>query len=225
MGCFLGFFRVRFGFVWLDFGSVWLDFGHCIVEFGATELQLACLMVQIECSVLEAVQRLSRMPKELAKRTKDEENGQKWRNKHAKMKPQAASRESTFSELNLVRGISPTPRYIDAIDVCWAINSKHPDASQLVLDVSQDLERRPWSMEVIPTLTKSSDVFAFAVGRTLAPEEHLRALGFDLSKLQLAGLSAGQICDLAGDSMSVGCVAVVQLAAIGALRGVCAASF
>ena len=90
----------------------------------------------------------------------------------------------------------------------------------LVLDTSQDIERKAWGVNRIPTMTRTSDFFAFHRQRALCGAEHLQLLGFNVSLagLDLKGHSAHQLKDLAGDCMAPPSVALVTVSCIAAMR-------
>ena len=55
----------------------------------------------------------------------------------------------------------------------------------LILDLSQNVNRMPWSLG-IRSVTTSSCLFSFALGRVLKAEEHWAALGFPAMAGQLS---------------------------------------
>eukprot|EP00971_Amphidinium_carterae_P353021 6492799-Amphidinium_carterae.5 len=107
-----------------------------------------------------------------------------------------------------------TARVLDCIDICRDVLMLRHDGmfpSSVVLDVSQDISRRAWCIGAVPTITRSSDYFLFDERRFCLGCEHMRLLGFDLSRLDMTGLTDPQARDLAGDSMSLPCCTSVVL--------------
>ena len=116
-------------------------------------------------------------------------------------------------------GLSLTPRVKDAIDLCASIN--RDDTDGLLLDCSQDLQRKPWSKASMMTFTRSSEVFSYSLQRALIGCEYLRILGFPAGTPKMSlpdGVSDAQCKDLAGDAMALPCVTVVELGALIAWR-------
>ena len=101
---------------------------------------------------------------------------------------------------------------MDVIQLAYKATVKAgKDPSQCIVDISQDGSRRPYS-QMCRSITTSSHLFLFAVGRCLTPTEHLNIQGFP--KLSLKGLGDPAVKDLAGESMSPPCITLVILAAL-----------
>ncbi|CAE7788012.1 CHT1 [Symbiodinium sp. CCMP2592] len=75
----------------------------------------------------------------------------------------------------------------------------------LVVDVSQALERKPWGLR---TLLASTSLYSFEHDRLVLPMEGLRLLGFS-TKCLYPSLSQGEIADLVGNAMSLPSVTIV----------------
>ena len=85
----------------------------------------------------------------------------------------------------------------------------------LCIDVSQNVERKPWS-EYFRVLTTNSCIFFLPQGRLLKPSEHFKLLGF--SEEHTAHIrTPGVARDLAGEAMAPPVIATVMLAAAGSL--------
>ena len=128
-----------------------------------------------------------------------------------------------WSQEKPIRGSGQTERLTDCIDLCWQYVSQQGafnSTDEVLLDVSQDLERRPWATNRFPTMTRSTEFFSFTRQRVLAGAEYLQVLGFDVSAsgLKLDKLSQHQLKDLAGDCMAPPSIALTSLACIAAMR-------
>ena len=86
------------------------------------------------------------------------------------------------------------------------------DVRHLFTDLSQSLERRPWSCGTLRAITTSTDLWSHGRGRRVSPQELLGVLGF--VGVSEAGLSPGQLKDLLGECMAVPCVTLVLLSLI-----------
>eukprot|EP00971_Amphidinium_carterae_P006078 119700-Amphidinium_carterae.1 len=110
-----------------------------------------------------------------------------------------------------------TARAKDAINICAALRPEaFNPASSLILDLSQNAHRSPWSIGV-RSITTSSDLFSFDLGRTLTGSEHFKLLGFP--DVQLGKLSQRQMKHLVGEAMSPPAVGSVLLALLLSLDG------
>ena len=152
--------------------------------------------------------------------TTSKQTGDLWRKKHDSVwRSWGLSQSEKWADAHLVRGVSQSARVVDCINICHAYHVKQCGSSKDVLiDTSQDIERRPWGVRSMGTLTRSSDIFSFNNQRSLAPLEYLRCLGFDIASLKLHDVSPGQIQDMAGDAMGAPCISLVLLSAIAAQR-------
>ena len=116
-------------------------------------------------------------------------------------------------------GLGTSKRVHDAVNLCAEHHEAEGfDIKRVVVDVSQDMLRRPWSADSFPTLTRSSEIFVYARERALIGTEHLQVCGFQASALDLSCVSQSQQKDLAGDGMAVPSVTLVVLAAIAVLQ-------
>ena len=82
---------------------------------------------------------------------------------------------------------------------------------QVIVDVSQDASRKPWSVGC-RSLTTSSTLFSFSRGRIIRPREHQRIMGFPL--MSLPNFPEGVWRDLCGEAMAVPSVTLVTLCAV-----------
>ena len=115
-------------------------------------------------------------------------------------------------------GLSLTSRVTDCINLCASLQQ---DTQDLYLDVSQDLQRKPWSKKSLATLTRSSEVFSYDRCRSLVGHEYLRALGFPAGSPEMIipeGTTDAQLKDLAGDAMALPAVSLVETALLLASR-------
>ena len=165
----------------------------------------------------------------LAALSKDKENakrGQLWKDKHRVLREKLGVKDEPgrgmerWTSSHEVLGVTAgADRVLDAIDLCHSacsLGSKDGEGAALrgpiVLDVSQDMSRRPWSVGQVPTMTRTSEFFLYHQSRLATGGEHLRLLGFNSESLDFGRLSPGQLKDLAGDGMGVPCVSVVTCA-------------
>ena len=129
------------------------------------------------------------------------------------------------------RGLRCTARVEGLIDVAIALSKgrrsedrmpsmahDHRDQQELFIDISQDVDRRPWSSPGLRSVTTSSEFFSLRHKRLLLPIEHYQLLGFaPLRNPQDSKVSATQHRDLSGEAMSP---PVVALAILGVLSQV-----
>ena len=165
------------------------------------------------------------MLKKLSKPSNGKENGdcKKWPAKHASLRAKLQASGPTrerYSSCHDVRGFS-NARTLDAIDVCYeATSSAQQEQHQcVILDTSQDLGRLPWGKGVIPTLTRSSDLYFYPQHRAIAGLEHLRVLGFHTDELDFSASPDTALRDLSGDSMAVPVVSLMAVALILVMQG------
>ena len=103
------------------------------------------------------------------------------------------------------------------IDIVESLSAR-PDnqGARFYIDVSQDVQRRPWTLNWLRSLTTSTELFAMAEDRLLIPEEHYRLLGYP-PDINLDNLSKLAKKDLAGEAMSPASVGLILLCALNAL--------
>ena len=79
-------------------------------------------------------------------------------------------------------------------------------------DISQDHSRQPWTNQVgVKCITSSSDIYSFALGRTLAPIEHSRLQG---RRFPMSGtLRQSEYRAIYGEGMHAACLSAVIYAA------------
>lgn len=110
----------------------------------------------------------------------------------------------------------PSARARDCINVGYAFHTKRATstreaeamAEDLLCDVSQNVDRKPWACK-FGTFTTSCEYYSYGLDRMIFEEEKFALLGFDVRKLNLHGISAGSLRDVAGEAMAVPCVAMV----------------
>ena len=123
-----------------------------------------------------------------------------------------------FCSGHSLKALHATDRIVDLINLCWQFHAKCMEpVHSLVVDVSQDAERKAWSLHHFPTLTTSSELFFYKRSRALVGQEYLAILGFDIHTLALP-VSHSQMKDLAGDAMSPACIGLVSAACLAILK-------
>ena len=85
----------------------------------------------------------------------------------------------------------------------------HADLTAILVDVSQDGGRRPWSGH-LRSMTTSSCFYSFSADRLLVGSEHMNIMGFP-SHLNLQHLSESAVKDLIGEAFSLPTTSVVVL--------------
>ena len=109
-----------------------------------------------------------------------------------------------------LRGLNLSERLSDLVSV--AVEASHgtsepEEVEDIIIDLSQDVLRRPWTNGHCRSLTTSSDLFSVKRRRVVLPGEHFRLLGFP--SLNLHMLSLAKQRDLSGEAMSPACMGVV----------------
>eukprot|EP00971_Amphidinium_carterae_P333518 6468300-Amphidinium_carterae.6 len=156
-----------------------------------------------------------------------------WRQKHLEVKQKLGLLDceipawTDHKKLGLVQDLD---RLRDCINTCYAVHhqketkaGKTPTDGVLfpfnqVLDLSQGLDRSPWSTNV-RSICGGSNLYIFQQQRCLRPSEHLELLGWpaELATRKTEKLKHAQVRDLAGESMALPCVALANLALIAVL--------
>ena len=103
----------------------------------------------------------------------------------------------------------------DLINIAWFRSTKdltnpvHITAVRdcLLVDISQDISRRPWSNR-LGTFTTSAQIYSFRLGRVLLEEEKFYFLGFPRNT-KFSSLSMHALRDLSGDAMALPSVTMV----------------
>ena len=107
-------------------------------------------------------------------------------------------------------GLSSAERVHDLVNVAVESTVKgigDEPMPDLIVDVSQDVGRRPWTVDACRSLTTSSELLSVARRRVVVPREHFLLLGFP--QVDLQGLSWACQRDLAGEAMSPAAVGFV----------------
>ena len=144
----------------------------------------------------------------------------KWITKHRRLREQWGLTDvrGAWSARHDLKGVSPSSRVVDCIDLCWQYHQKKGEVPPTLLtDVSQDVERKPWSGGTFPTLTTSSEIYCYAQDRMVLGLEHAAALGFDLSTFK-APVPNSTLKELTGDGMACPAVALIAASCLVALR-------
>ena len=132
---------------------------------------------------------------------------QKWRSVHERTLADAglALGADKWSSTHALVGVPKAERYTSLIDIVWALHLKkggRPDDPALYCDISQNLERLPFSSHC-RALTRSSLVYSYRHDRVLVGRDHLSLLGFDPARFSnMDRFSQKAQKDLAGDAMS-----------------------
>ena len=139
---------------------------------------------------------------------KAERREPKWKSEHMAFQAE--------HELNLENAWSETHekpdvglRELQLIDLCWSFNVKKCNdveeiaalEKELVCDISQSLNRMPWSRACVRSMISASRFFKFSRNRVLHPHEHFALLGFT-EVSSACGLSNTDLYDLASQAMS-----------------------
>eukprot|EP00971_Amphidinium_carterae_P315173 6264523-Amphidinium_carterae.1 len=139
----------------------------------------------------------------------DEADDGKWKSRHADMLRKASVTDWTsdmFDRFDYT-GFNTT-RQQDLIRTVFLIlEQEHgrEQAKTYFVDVSQDIRRKKWSQSCT-TITTSTSLFSYAVGRKVAPQELLQLLGF--CNIKLENLSGNEIKSLAGEAMAMPSIAL-----------------
>ena len=117
-----------------------------------------------------------------------------------------------------LRGVSLSERLADLLNVSIETthgSSQPEEVEDLIVDMSQDIKRRPWSVGYCRSLTTSSDLYTAKRGRVVIPLEHFRLLGFP--PISLTHLSFAKQRDLSGEAMSPVQMGIVLSVGLGCL--------
>eukprot|EP00929_Paragymnodinium_shiwhaense_P016317 TRINITY_DN12459_c0_g1_i5.p3 TRINITY_DN12459_c0_g1~~TRINITY_DN12459_c0_g1_i5.p3 ORF type:complete len:149 (-),score=26.73 TRINITY_DN12459_c0_g1_i5:738-1184(-) len=123
-----------------------------------------------------------------------------------------------------------TTREVALVNTCWqwacsthlppyGTMTKDELEQLLVVDRSQCIERRPWSLG-LKTMMTTSKPFLFSRKGEAVPAEHFLALGFPKHLDFCSRLGHTKLRELAGDCMSMPCVTQIILAMMRAMAEV-----
>lgn len=126
-----------------------------------------------------------------------------------------------WSDTASFAGMSVKPRTKDLIDIaCFACTKGVVDESErkrikqrLMVDISQGISRRPWSMNTC-TFTTSAELYSFDLDRLITEKEKFIMLGFPRSTTCFDGVSVSALRDLCGDAMAIPSVTMVMYSAL-----------
>lgn len=142
-----------------------------------------------------------------------------WRRADAKMRSSkglgtVSSRE--WSSSALMQHVGRTERVYSIIDTCWdmhsAPNMRESIASELFVDVSQNIDQGFFSSSHLKTSTTSQELYSFGRDRMLLAQEYLNILG--MPPCNLDGLTSRQVRDLAGEAFALPVVTLLTTALI-----------
>ena len=136
-----------------------------------------------------------------------------WRALPSSQRHSDSAKWSFSRNLLLVSG----KREQDVIDYAWAIEEKNGHEG-LFIDVSQSASRRPWSRG-LRSMVSSSSFYSYESDRQLVGAEHLLLLGWTESIVGRfpSTLTQARLKCLAGEAMSLPCVALVLVSVLTAL--------
>eukprot|EP00971_Amphidinium_carterae_P168378 3336210-Amphidinium_carterae.2 len=145
-----------------------------------------------------------------------------WATEHEKLKASWGIDDNVpkWSVSKQLRLAPATLRVRDLIDLAYAKFYKSlPSEQQIedtlpacpfIVDVSQSLQRKPWS-DRVRSMCSGSCFYVYSEDRCLVPKEHLMLLGWH-SSVRTSSLTDTQIRDLSGESMGSACVCIAALA-------------
>ena len=129
--------------------------------------------------------------------------------------------ELSWSKEKKLTGLAKVPRVVEAVDIAYlryhaaevaAGRANRSDSKLLAcpwfLDTTQCISRKA-HCDHIRGMCSSSVFYSFALDRILTPKEHLLALGWGEGALNLTPVTQAQVRELAGESMSVPCIALL----------------
>ena len=135
-----------------------------------------------------------------------------WPDKHKAWRKQHNLPEvmlQKWSNQALLQGLGKplSSREVDLIDTCYAFLTSSREADEVkqnaVVDVSQSLDRTPWCMGKVRSLTTSSRFYVFACDMMLTAEHLFALLGFGEVNLEPFHGRMSAASDLAAEAMSV----------------------
>ena len=109
--------------------------------------------------------------------------------------------------------VPQSPRMREAIDLAWPSRLVGSRPLPFFIDLSQCASRRRWG-QMLPCLTTSSVFYSYEDDRVLSKEAHLILQGFPVDDLVLTGLTPSNVGDLAGEAMSLPCLATILIAVV-----------
>ena len=144
---------------------------------------------------------------------KSDKKQEKWKQKSEALRRRLAVREtSNWCGRKTLFGVPDNERTRDLINVAADVmEQRHGSAENVFIDCSQDVDRQPWGP--LRSITTSTEIYSTTLDRMLVPREHFLLLGF-ASEISLQHCSARAARDLAGESMSPACIALIQVAVI-----------
>ena len=114
------------------------------------------------------------------------------------------------SFLATARRLDASERVRLVIDLSYIIMKRHTsDVSKMFVDTSQCLSRNPWTVGPLRCITSSTEVYSYGKQRMLMVGEMCSSMGFP--PMDMAGLSLKEQRDLAAETMSAPCIAVVLM--------------
>ena len=121
-----------------------------------------------------------------------------------------------------LRGLSGTPRQKDILNIAFlstcqrlgldpaspeaaaAARSGDPGGLGLLVDISQSVNRHPWTLGRLHTVTTSTKAYSFALERVLAPEEVLMMYGWPRPMAEAPhSIGRSRMRNLVGETMAL----------------------
>lgn len=105
-----------------------------------------------------------------------------------------------------------TERIFSIIDSCWDLDFHNggKGATDLFVDISQNIGQGVHSQGLIRTATTSQELYSFGQDRLVFGQEYLNFLGF--GEAVLTGLSLSQVRDLYGEAFAIPVVTLLATA-------------
>ena len=146
--------------------------------------------------------------------------GKKWPQKHSQRLEQAGlkSHEHAWTTSHRSKGVV-LARDLSAVNVAWVIEEALHGGSEesrldLMIDLSQCPSRTNWSRKNVRSLTTSSCLFSYRLGRTLRAAEHFSLIGIPVSQQTLSQWPPRILRDLSGEAFSGPCASLCMMAAL-----------
>lgn len=146
----------------------------------------------------------------------DDAEDMQWRKESNKMRdslrapPVGCKGANPWTSMSKLRGVPPSPRMRDAIDVCYF--SMGGDVKGMLLDLSQSVSRKAWARQSSRALAARTLIYSFDLDGVLDPKTAARLQGLPETFLH-AGLSDDQLRSLAGEAVFLPNLATILWAA------------
>ena len=139
--------------------------------------------------------------------------GRAWEQTHkqyrAKMKISPDDRPWTAAG-KLLRGVPPSPRMREAIDLAWSSRPPAERTLPFYLDLSQCITRKRWSAKGGLCLTTGALYYDYRHDTVWPQESHLALQGLPMKDIEISFLTPAQCADLAGEAIFLPCMATLM---------------